>query len=373
MNVVIFIHSLGAGGAERVASGLANHWASIGWQVSLVTVESEAQDCFTLHSAVHRHTLNLAGASGGILKAATQNIRRVLALRTMLKRLQPNIALALMTEANIILALASLGLKEIRTVGSERVHPPRVPLSLVWDASRRRLYSQLDAIVALTQESADWLRNNTRSRFITVIPNAATWPLSISSPYLAVPEKLSSKHRRLLAVGRLCDQKGFDLLIECFRSLVLVHPNWRLDIVGEGPCRAHLLEQIHSSGMRDCVSLLGHAGNVAQWYGNADLYVMSSRFEGFPNTLVEAMSHGLPVVSFDCETGPRDIIRHEVDGMLVPDGDTEALKAALHSLMGNEPLRLQYGARAMEVRERFSLQKISGMWEALFYEIRHGQ
>jgi glycosyltransferase involved in cell wall biosynthesis len=100
---------------------------------------------------------------------------------------------------------------------------------------------------------------------------------------------------------------------------------------------------------------------------------MSSRFEGFPNTLAEAMAHGLPAVSFDCDTGPRDIIRHEVDGLLVPPGDLDALTEALARLMADDALRQQYAARAVEVRQRFSMERVAGMWETLFEELLSGR
>ena len=110
-------------------------------------------------------------------------------------------------------------------------------------------------------------------------------------------------------------------------------------------------------------------GNIGEWYERADLFVMSSRFEGFGNTLAEALAHGVAAVSFDCDTGPRDIIRHEVDGLLVPPGDTVALTAALDKLMCDPALRQQFAKRAVEARARFSMERVAGMWEALFDEI----
>ena len=113
----------------------------------------------------------------------------------------------------------------------------------------------------------------------------------------------------------------------------------------------------------------GRAGTGGEWYERADLYVMSSRFEGYPNTLAEAMAHGLAAVSFDCDTGPRDIIRHEVDGLLVPPGDVAALTAALDRLMDDATLRQQFAERAVDARRRFSMERIAGTWEDLFKEI----
>ena len=122
----------------------------------------------------------------------------------------------------------------------------------------------------------------------------------------------------LLAVGRLEVEKGFDWLIDAFSALATKYPEWDLVILGEGSLRATLEKQVQTSGLARRVFLPGRVGNVGDWYERANLYVMSSRFEGFGNTLGEAMAYGLPAVSFDCETGPRNIIRHETDGLLVP-------------------------------------------------------
>ena len=370
MNLLIFIHSLHSGGAERVTANLANHWAAQGWRVTVVTLSSTAQDFYQLHPAVQRIALDVAGASGNALAAIGNNGRRVRTLRRVLRQVQPDVALAMMSTANMLLALAALGLKGVVVAGSERIYPPRIPLGRAWEALRARLYGHLHAMVALTSESANWLAQHTRARRIPVIPNAAAWPLPVQMPSLPVPE-CAAGQRILLAVGRLTEQKGFDLLIPAFQRLAPDFPDWQLVILGDGPDRPALQAQVASAGMEGRISLPGRAGNVGQWYEAADLYVMSSRFEGFPNTLVEAMAHGLPAVSFDCDTGPRDIIRHEVDGLLVPAGDVAALEAALRRLMGDAALRQQWGARALEVRKRFSMERVAGLWEDLFKELRH--
>lgn len=370
MNLLIVIHSLHSGGAERVTANLANHWAAQGWRVTVVTLTSTAQDFYQLHPAVQRIALDVAGASGNALAAIGNNGRRVRALRCVLRQVRPDVALALMSTANILLALAAVGLKGVVAVGSERTYPPRIPLGRTWEALRSRLYGRLHAMVALTGESATWLRQHTPARRIPVIPNAVTWPLPAQPPHLPLPERAHGR-RTLLAVGRMSEEKGFHLLIPAFQRLAPDFPDWQLTILGDGPDRPALQAQVAAAGLADRISLPGRAGNVGQWYAAADLYVMSSRFEGFPNTLVEAMAHGLPAVSFDCDTGPRDIIRHEVDGLLVPAGDVAALEAALRRLMGDAALRQQWGVRALEVRERFSVQRVTRMWEDLFEDLRH--
>lgn len=365
MNLLIVIHSMHSGGAERVTASLANYWAEKGWRVTVVTLASISLDFYQLHPAVQRIALNVAGESGNGLAAIGNNLRRVRALRRVLKQIQPDTALAMMSSANILLALAAMGLKNIQTIGAEHIYPPRIPLGRSWEILRKWSYGHLDIMVALTAESVTWLRQHTRARHIPAIPNAVSLPLPEQAPYLDFPQRPNGQ-RWLLAVGRLAEQKGFDLLISAFTRLASDFPDWKLIILGEGPARSALQMQISTAGLDNQISLPGRAGNIGKWYEAADLYVMSSRFEGFPNTLVEAMAHSLPAVSFDCDTGPRDIIRNEMDGLLVPAEDVEALEIALRRLMGDEVLRQQFGAKAVEVLERFSMGRIVELWERCF-------
>ena len=327
-------------------------------------------DLYPLHPGVKRIALELAGESRNVVAGLWRNLHRVRALRRVLRQVQPDIALALMSTASVILALATRGLANVCAIGSERTHPPQFPLGAQWEALRRSTYGRLAAVVALTQESAEWLRQHTRAQRVRIIPNMALRPLAVQAPRL-IPETVCVVDRHiLLAVGRLDKVKGFDWLLQAFTALARKYYNWDLAVLGEGPERRALETQVQSSGLGGRVFLPGRAGNVGEWYERADLYVMSSRFEGFPNTLAEAMAHGLPAVSFDCDTGPRGIIRPEVDGLLVPPGNVDALTAALDRLMGDAALRAQFAARAVEARERFSMERIAGMWEELFAEVR---
>jgi glycosyltransferase involved in cell wall biosynthesis len=175
--------------------------------------------------------------------------------------------------------------------------------------------------------------------------------------------------RLLLAVGRLGHEKGLDRLLTAFGLLQGRHGDWRLVILGEGHLRRALECQRDELGLQNHVALPGIAGNIGDWYEIADACVMTSRYEGFPNTLIESLAYGIPTVSVDCETGPREILRHDVDGLLVPQNDPESLVGALDHLMGDESLRMRFSERAVEARERFSVERIAGQWEALFKEL----
>jgi glycosyltransferase involved in cell wall biosynthesis len=368
LKLIIFIYSLGCGGAERVAVSLANYWAGSGWKITVVTLASRSLDFYELHPAIERVSLNNAEDSRNMMVGAWRNLCRIIALRRALREVRPDLALGMMTDANVLLAIAIWG-TSIRAIGSERIHPPQYPLSLLWEGLRRRAYGWLHTVVALTSESAIWLKDHTNVRRVVVIPNAAPWPLLVQEDKI-IPESVCCVGRKiLLAVGRLESQKGFDQLLDAFSILAQKHSDWDLVVLGEGALRTAIEHQVQTERLEKRVFLPGRVGNVGKWYEHADLYVMSSRFEGFPNTLAEALAYGLPAVSFDCDTGPRDIIRHEVDGLLVTQGDVAGLSTALDRLMGDVDLRERFGKRAVEARERLSLERITGMWEELFDEV----
>ena len=369
MKLLVYIHSLENGGAERVVANLANHWASIGWDVTVVTVAPLTTDFYQLDAAVGRICMHLTGSTRNVVAGFVRTAKRVRALRRILQAVRPDIALSAMHTANVILALAARKLPGVLTLGSEHNYPPKAPMGVIWETLRRHAYGRLQAVVPLTHECASWLRDNTHARCIRVIPNAVCWPLSQQKPYLSPVSCCRPGRRILLGVGRLSMEKDFTTLVSVFSRLADRHPEWDLVILGDGPSRGALSAQVHASGLEQRVALPGRVGNVGDWYAHADLYAMTSQYEGFPNTLVEAMASGLPGVSFDCDTGPRDIIRHNVDGFLVAPGDMSCFEEALDRLMRCEQLRQAFATRAVEARERFSMERIARMWEDLFGQL----
>ena len=369
MKLLFFIYSMHGGGAERVTANLANHWAAKEWDVTVVTLASRSLDFYALHPAVKRIALELTSDSRNFLSGLRQNIRRIRALRLVLRQIRPDIAIGMTTTANVLLAFATFGMSDLCTIGSERNYPPHQKFPFFWKVLRCHIYGLLNAIVVLTVENKEWIKNHTNAKHVVAIPNPILFPLPLLEPRINPTAFSKTERKMLLAVGRLNEQKGFDLLIGAFDKIASKYHDWDLVILGEGSLRAQLENQILKSSLDKRIFLPGLVGNLGEWYGHADLFVMSSRFEGFPNTLVEAMAYGLAVVSFDCDTGPRDIIRHEVDGLLVPLGDVTALIAALESLIADADLRKQFALRAKEAKVRFSIEKIAGMWEELFEKV----
>jgi len=365
--VLIFIHSLHGGGAERVAADLSAHWAQAGREVMVVTQADARDDAYTLHPTVRREVLHTAGEGGG-LRGVLANVRRVRALRRVLRRFQPDIVLGMMTTASVLAVLAARGLP-CQVIATEHTHPPSQMLSGLWQRLRRLTYPRAARVVALTRGTADWLARHVPGSHLAVIPNPVHWPLSRGEPVLA-PSPARGR-RRLLAVGRLHPDKGFDLLVQAYARVAAGHPDWDLVILGEGDERPRLQAQIDAAGLSDRVAMPGRVGNVGDWYGSADLYVLSSRFEGLSNTLLESLASGLAAVCFDCDTGPREVVRDGVDGVLVrPNGDVPALATALSALMGDDAARQAMAGRAIEARERFSAQRVLGLWQQLFDDVR---
>jgi glycosyltransferase involved in cell wall biosynthesis len=368
------ISSLSSGGAERVATTLANHWAEKGWEISIITLAGTERDFYTVAPNVKRVPLYLASESRGPVSGLWNNIARVRALRRVLLQEQPDIALGFMPASNILCGLACIG-TGIVAIGSEHTHPPMLPLGQPWDTLRRLVYPRLATVSALTESSAEWVRDHTGATNVPVMPNPILYPIPASEPALD-PAELKARlggDKYLLAVGRLAYEKGFDRLLLAFAQVHARYPDWRLVVLGEGPLREDLEQQRDDLGLSQVVALPGAVGNIGEWYQAGDAYVMTSRFEGFGNTLAEALAYGLPAVAVDCETGPREILRPEVDGLLVPQDDSAALVGALERLMADDSLRGRFGQRAVEARQRFAVELIAGQWGELFEEATHDE
>jgi glycosyltransferase involved in cell wall biosynthesis len=169
----------------------------------------------------------------------------------------------------------------------------------------------------------------------------------------------------MVAVGRLSFEKGYDLLLEAFAACAGRHPEWSLEIAGEGPLRVELEAQAVAAGLGDRVRFLGLVNDVEDLFSRSDLFVLSSRFEGFPNALLEAMSVGLACIAFDCASGPSSIIRDGIDGVLVPAENAEELSLQLDRLMSNGDERGRLGREALGITGRLGLSGIMTQWERL--------
>ena len=363
-HLLIFIHSLRGGGAERVVVDMSAWWTACGYKVSVVTQAGTDTDVYTLDPRVTRHVLGTAGDSGGGIAGLLANLRRIVRLRRLLRREKPSVVLGMMTTSSILAVIAAWRLR-FRFIATEPTHPPVQGLPPSWQRLRKWAYPRAHTVVALTEDTAHWIEHEAPGSRLAVIPNAVRWPLQDGEPVLDPPQH--SGRQYLLAVGRLHPVKGFDRLISAFASIAERFPDWDLVILGEGDTRTELEQQIQELDLTDRVTLPGRVGNIGQWYQTCDLYALSSRTEGLSNTLLEAMASGLASVAVDCDTGPREIIRDGIDGVLVnPPDDVDALAAHLSDLMAHPDKRQALARRAVDVRDRFSMPRIMTLWGKLF-------
>jgi glycosyltransferase involved in cell wall biosynthesis len=364
MKLVLVISSLGGGGAERVMTLLANAWVARGDEVTLVTLASARADRYALDPAVRRIAFDMAGRSSHALAAIGHNVMRLRALRRAIASTRPDAVISFIAENNVRVLIAAAGLG-VPVIISERIFLAGYEMRGVWRTLRRWSYPRAAAIVAQTRRCAAELEALAR-RQVEVIAN----PVSVEADARDANAAPRSNARTLLAVGRLAKQKGFDLLIEAFARVAPRHPDWNLVILGEGPLRAELTRAIGERNLDGRIAMPGFDAHVRAAMRRADLFVLSSLYEGFPNALLEAMTEGLACVSFDCDAGPGELIDHRDNGWLVPAGDAQALADALDLLMGDIALRERLGQRARGVASTYSLATILDQWNALVTSVR---
>jgi glycosyltransferase involved in cell wall biosynthesis len=262
-----------------------------------------------------------------------------------------------MDTTNILTILATRGLG-LPVVVSERIHPAHHDIGIVRSLARRCAYPCADAIVVPSAGIGTWIESVVRNESVRVIPN----PLRPGITDIATCDPDVHKQKTVIAVGRLDPQKQFDYLLRAFARCSRRHPDWLLMVIGEGAERGNLEALSATLNVSHRVQWMGSVSAPEALLRHADLFVLSSRYEGFPNALLEAMGCGLPVVSFDCPSGPREMICDGIDGVLVPAQDLDALTTAMDRLMSDDAERLRLGHSARESSRRFSLDNVGGMW-----------
>jgi len=351
------IGSLMGGGAERQMVNIANYWAKRDIHVTLATWSGpDIADFYRLDDKVRRVHLDVPKTGDRLFSALHASVRRVAKLRRLLLASQPNAVLSFVTESNVLTILARAGL-ESRLVVSERVNPAlHSALPWKWKVLRRVVYRWTDEVVAQTRATAGWIGQNCRKTAL-VIPNGL-----YQLPHLSV-----ERQPLILAVGRLVNQKGFDLLVRAFARIASDFRDWRVMFIGDGDERSRLMRLCRDLEVEERVIFAGQRQDVELWMARAGIVVQPSRFEGFPNVVLESMAMGAAVISSDCASGPADLIEDGVNGRLVPVGDVEALSRVMGELMSQPDLRMRLGREATNVRQRFNEEIVMAQWQACLF------
>jgi glycosyltransferase involved in cell wall biosynthesis len=367
MRITLFIGGLGAGGAERALIVLAGGWHKRGHDVTVLTWINQEPDFYSVPDGV-RHVR--ADVPKSVVSTRWYNLigffRRLRALRKSIKNTHPEVVISFLDGNNELFLLASIKEKYKKFLSVQIDMTEHKHFNSRWKYLRKFIYKWADKIVFLDSEQAGQAHQLFPEWSCVGIPNPIVDV--VTTPDTQAKEIINNlkKHPvRLAAMGRLANQKGFDLLLEAFKMVVQHFPGAGLVILGEGALRNELQDQIKILNLTDNVHMPGLIKSPHAVIAACDLFVFSSRYEGQGLALVEAMACGVPAVSFDCPSGPAYIIRDQVDGVLVAPEDTKAFSEAVLMLLNDEKKRLEFAREAKKVRERYRTDEICSQWEDL--------
>lgn len=373
LKIVYCIPSLAVvGGGQRILAIKANYFVEkYGYEIHVVITDNgDKQPYFHLHPSIQVHNLDVN------YDRVVPLYRRFFSyfynrhlhkkrLNKCLKQLSPDFTvLMLRRELSFIMKMTDGSIKIAENHFEKHSYLNNANYGLLryfpkfiwrkWQKKQIECLKKIRKFVVLTYEDAEqWDELNN----VAVIPNPLTF----------IPTHISSySSKQVIAVGRYVHQKGFDLLISAWKVIASKHKDWLLKIYGDGPLREALQQQINDAGIWDSCKLEFPVKDIAEKYAESSIFVLSSRFEGFGLVIVEAMACGLPVISFDCPCGPKDIIMNNKDGMLVSSGDVDGLVRQLLYLIEHDERRKQMGNSALVNVQRYKIENIAILWKDLF-------
>jgi len=364
--VVLYIDSLKLGGAERVTLTWARWLHLAGWQPLVLTRKPLSWDFYPLPAGVVR-AVEPADASWMRRLGLLAFPFRVLRLQRWLD--DQNVGLAIgVTSLPAIKLLFAARLLGVPCVVSERNYPPLKRIGRLWSGLRRLSYPWAALHLVQTRAVGTWMAAHLGAHRQLLLPNPVQWPLTRFHPSLEPQHWLAARGCQasdplLLAVGTKADQKGFDRLVRWWMSLAQADSRLQLVIVGLDEAPYHGRDQqadlrtllVDQPDLQARLHFPGRVGNLADWYARAQLFVLSSRYEGFPNVLLEAMAAGCCCVAADCPQGPADLIQDGVNGRLMPDTASDAQwLQVLTGLLADAGERQRLAAQAVDVRKVYA-------------------
>lgn len=361
MKILFLISSLGSGGAERVASTLCNVWVNRGNTVTLIPTYSGGGTPF--YYIDERVELFYLSDYVGNKK---NYLTRIFALRKIIREGNYNVIVSFLPNVNIAALLASL-FTGTPCVVCERSDPSVQPIGYFWRFACKLLYRLSDIVTVQTNAVADSISNVYKG-----LPEIVVVPNPVPSSLIEWSADLSGAKSRykLISIGRLSPEKRVDGIVNIFTRLSGDFPDWDLDIWGAGPEESKIQSLINGNNMGGRIRLMGRSNNPWEIMSQADVFIMNSIFEGFPNALLEAMAVGLPCVTSDCRSGPREISDNGKYAILVNTEDGVEMENALRQLMSNKDLRVDLGQRArISINSRYSVDKVVEIWDGIFKKV----
>jgi glycosyltransferase involved in cell wall biosynthesis len=345
------------GGYERIVANFVNLLAEKGENITLLLLADTDESFYPLHKKVCVVQLPLhfgITPKGNMISRKVQMLKDLLRLRKTLKELKPSFLIC--TEYHYAVAgVLTAEIKKTQVFSWEHTHFAVSFKNKFWRVLCDITYPKLDGIICLNPDEKKLF--NHLNKNVVVIPN-----------FIHLPGcKASLQNKSILTIARLTAVKGIDYLLEAAKLVLTKHPDWKWKLIGEGELQSIAEEFIKNKDLKNKLVLQAPSNhNISAEYENASMYVMTSLNECFPMVLMEALSYGLPCISFDCDTGPRHIIHNNADGLLVEKENPQTMADAIDLLIEDEEERIAMGANALVNSKRFSPETVYPLWENLF-------
>lgn len=341
-----------SGGTERVCSIIASELSNIGYDdISILSMTGGNKPFFPLSKNIKTHSL--FPMPGRTLYRTPAIIYK---LRNYLKKESID-TLIVVESMSVLFTLPAIQGLSIKHICWEHFHF-NVNLGKRSRSLARQLAARYcDVVVTLTKkDKVNWLQGTKHKAQIVSIPNP--------SPYKNQEDKKHQESKVVLAVGRLTHSKGFDLLVQSWAKVAKEKPDWKLIILGEGEDRQLLTELINKYQLSSKVKLIGAVNNVEDYYKKSDIFCLSSRYEGFGMVLIEALTFGLPIISFDCELGPAEILEG-TNSILVPEENISLFADAIINLITYKHKRSEISASNLNKSKQYQIDKVISEWISL--------
>jgi glycosyltransferase involved in cell wall biosynthesis len=366
IKILLIISALRHGGAERVITYIASYLNKEKYEITLVLYEKKGEFLAEIPEWVRIYDLQK--------KNALDLFKMIFRSRRVITDVKPDIVLSFLFYTNIITSIAVLLLrKNFKTILSERSYPPeylrRIPFGWFKKWLITISYRNADLIVTNSKKTEIALEQkfHVRSEMVKTIYNPIDLKRIIRKSKESITHPFFEKNSKvIISVGRLAEPKKFDRLLRVFASVKKNNDKVFLIVIGEGVLRPDLCELAVKLKVNKSVEFVGFKENPWAWISRADIFVLSSDYEGFPNVLLESMACKTPIVSTDCLSGPGEIITNGENGLLVPTLDEEGMVVAVNALLNDKGLRKKYSDKGFKSIEEFGISKIIPQYESLF-------
>ena len=357
MKITMFIGSIRGGGAERVLCNLANYLVSNNHDVTILTM-SDAKSTYSLNDEIKRVSLLHSNERGVFL---SNSLKRYFRLKKYIKSHDSDTYLVMLPITTILL-LSFRKLIKGPIIAAERNDP--ASYNVFYRFLLKSLALNADAWVFQTNKAMNWYGTKLQKK--TIIPNA------INSEFIKKEIFDGNREKTIVAVGRLTTQKNFSLLIDSFSEISKEFPDYKLLIYGTGPKENELKAMVKELSLENKVEFCGFVENIGSKIDKASLFVLSSNFEGMPNSLMEALALGIPCVATNCPCGgPEYLIDNYENGILVPVNDKKALVEAISIILHSVELQLKFSVNGHKIIERLDPSIIYNNWEKYIEDVQH--